>query len=335
MIVSVCVVAYNEEKVLGNLLNDIKAQDYEHSKIEVVLIDSMSTDHTKDIMRDFQQQTSDDFKKIQVLENLKKKQASGWNVAIRNFSGDVMIRVDAHASIPPEFVRKNVEILESGEMVSGGPRPNMIDESTPWKETLLLAEQSMFGSSMASYRRSQKKQYVKSLFHGAYRREVLEKVNGFDEQLGRTEDNEFHYRIRQAGYQICYSPEIISYQHARSTLPGMLKQKYGNGYWVALTLKACPGCLAIYHFVPFAFIGGIIVTSVLAACHHSLLAKMMWGAYSCLAIIMSLMAVKGKKKYWQELLLPFLFFLLHVSYGIGSLVGFLKLPFWKYKKCER
>ncbi len=73
MIVSVCVVAYNEEKVLGNLLNDIKAQDYEHSKIEVVLIDSMSTDHTKDIMRDFQQQTSDDFKKIQVLENLKKK----------------------------------------------------------------------------------------------------------------------------------------------------------------------------------------------------------------------------------------------------------------------
>ena len=235
MIVSVCVVAYNEEKVLGNLLNDIKAQDYEHSKIEVVLIDSMSTDHTKDIMRDFQQQMSDDFKKIQVLENLKKKQASGWNVAIRNFSGDVMIRVDAHASIPPEFVRKNVEILESGEMVSGGPRPNMIDESTPWKETLLLAEQSMFGSSMASYRRSQKKQYVKSLFHGAYRREVLEKVNGFDEQLGRTEDNEFHYRIRQAGYQICYSPEIISYQHARSTLPGMLKQKYGNGYWVALT----------------------------------------------------------------------------------------------------
>ena len=62
------------------------------------------------------------------------------------------------------------------------------------------------------------------------------------------------------------------------TLPGMLKQKYGNGYWVALTLKACPGCPAIYHFVPFAFIGGIIVTSVLAACHHSLLAKMMWGS---------------------------------------------------------
>ena len=331
MIVSVCVVAYNEEKVLGKLLEDIQAQDYDHEKMEVVLIDSMSTDSTKEIMDRFQQQMTD-FKNVQVLKNPGKKQASGWNVAIKNFSADVMIRVDAHASIPPEFVRKNVEILESGEMVSGGPRPNMIDESTPWKETLLLAEQSMFGSSMASYRRSQKKQYVKSLFHGAYRREVLEKVGGFDEQLGRTEDNEFHYRIRKAGYQICYSPEIISYQHARSTLSGMLKQKYGNGYWVALTLKACPECLAIYHFVPFAFVGGIVVTSALAVCHHSLLAKLMWGAYSCLAILMSFMAVKGQKKYWQQLLLPILFFLLHVSYGIGSVVGFLKLPFWKYEK---
>lgn len=331
MIVSLCVVAYNEEKVLNKLLEDIKSQDYDHTKMEIVLIDSMSTDSTKEIMNDFQQQEKD-FKKIQVLDNPGKKQAAGWNVAINNFSGDVMIRVDAHASIPREFVRKNVEILETGEMVSGGPRPNIIDESTPWKETLLLAEQSMFGSSMASYRRSQKKQYVKSLFHGAYRREVLEKVGGFDEQLGRTEDNEFHYRIRKAGYKICYSPGIISYQHARSTLSEMLKQKYGNGYWVALTLKACPECLAVYHFVPFAFVGGIIITSALAVGHHTFFAKLMWGAYSCLAVIMSFMAVKGKKKkYWQELLLPILFFLLHVSYGIGSLVGFLKLPFWEYK----
>ena len=125
MIVSVCVVAYNEEKVLGKLLEDIKVQDYDHAKMEVVLIDSMSTDHTREIMENFQKQTKD-FKNIQVLENPGKKQASGWNVAIKSFSGDVMIRIDAHASIPSEFVRKNVEIMETGEMVSGGPRPNII-----------------------------------------------------------------------------------------------------------------------------------------------------------------------------------------------------------------
>ena len=330
MLVSVCVVAYNEEKVIGNLLNDIKNQDYPHDKIEVLLIDSMSEDHTESIMKKFGQ--TSDFRDVRILKNHKKKQASGWNVAINNFKGEVMIRIDAHASIPKDFVRKNVEILESGEMVSGGPRPNIIEGSTAWKETLLLAEQSMFGSSMASYRRSKEKKYVNSLFHGAYRREVLEKIGGFDEQLGRTEDNEFHYRIRKAGYKICYSPEIVSYQYARNSLKGMLKQKYGNGYWVALTLKACPGCLAVYHFVPLAFVMVIIITTVLAVKLIPVFSIIMWSLYWMLAIIMAIVSVKGRRKCWQQLLLPFLFFALHVSYGVGSLVGIIKLPFWKYKK---
>lgn len=331
MIISVCVVAYNEEKALPDLLECIKKQDYPHEKMEIVLIDSMSEDSTKSIMKAFYDENKD-FKNIQILDNVGRKQATGWNVAIKNYKGDAILRVDAHASIPSDFVRKNVKVLENGEFVSGGIRPNIVQEKTPWKETLLLAESSMFGSSVASYRRSEKKSYVKSVFHGAYRREVFEKVGGFNEQLGRTEDNEIHYRIRKAGYKICYSPDIISYQHTRSSLKGMLKQKYGNGYWVALTLKVCPGCLSLYHFVPFGFVIGIIVTTVLTLLGHSLLGKIMWGMYAVCALLMSLLAVRGQKKNIYQLSLPILFFLLHVSYGVGSLVGILKLPFWKYRK---
>ena len=331
MIISVCVVAYNEEKALPDLLECIKKQDYPHEKMEIVLIDSMSEDSTKSIMKAFYDENKD-FKNIQILDNVGRKQATGWNVAIKNYKGDAILRVDAHASIPCDFVRKNVKVLENGEFVSGGIRPNIVQEKTPWKETLLLAESSMFGSSVASYRRSEKKSYVKSVFHGAYRREVFEKVGGFNEQLGRTEDNEIHYRIRKAGYKICYSPDIISYQHTRSSLKGMLKQKYGNGYWVALTLKVCPGCLSLYHFVPLGFVIGIIVTTVLTLLGHSLLGKIMWGMYVVCALLMSLLAVRGQKKNIYQLSLPILFFLLHVSYGVGSLVGILKLPFWKYRK---
>ena len=143
MLVSVCVVAYNEEKVIGNLLNDIKNQDYPHDKIEILLIDSMSSDKTKQIMNEFKKKEVE-FQNIQVLLNPKKKLAPGWNVALKNYNGDVIIRIDAHASIPKDFIRKNVEVLESGEFVSGGIRPNIIDENTPWKETLLLAEQFVF-----------------------------------------------------------------------------------------------------------------------------------------------------------------------------------------------
>ena len=242
-----------------------------------------------------------------------------------------MIRVDAHASIPREFVRKNVEILETGEMVSGGPRPNIIDESTPWKETLLLAEQSMFGSSMASYRRSQKKQYVKSLFHGAYRREVLEKVGGFDEQLGRTEDNEFHYRIRKAGYKICYSPGIISYQHARSTLSGMLKQKYGNGHWIGLTLGVCPGCFSIHHFVPLAFVFALILTGIIALLGNTGMLVCLCILYVIVDLLMSVLAVQRQKWYNYYLMLPLIFLSLHLAYGVGTLIGIIEMPFWVRK----
>lgn len=331
MIISVCVVAYNEEKVLPDLLECIKKQDYPHEKMEILLVDSNSKDKTKEIMNRFKC-NNQDFLSVKVLDNSGGKLAFGWNVALQNYIGEAIVRIDAHATIPEDFVKKNVNVLESGEYVSGGKRPNIIDSPTPWKETLLLAESSMFGSSIADYRRSEKKGYVKSIFHGAYKREVFEKVGYFNEALGRTEDNEMNYRIRKAGYKLCYSPDIISYQHTRNTLGGMLKQKYGNGKWVALTLKACPQCLSIYHFVPFCFILGIIITTILAVLGYPLLGKIMWGLYWIVAILMAVLAVVGQKKSMHQLVLPILFFLLHISYGIGSLVGFLKLPFWKYKK---
>ena len=271
MIISVGVVAYNEQNTLPKLFECIKAQTYPHDKMEIVLVDSMSKDDTKSLMEKFKKENKD-FCNIQVLDNPQKKLAGGWNVILKNYHGDAVVRIDAHAEIPEDFVKKNVKVLESGEYVSGGLRPNIIDESTPWKETLLLAEQSMFGSSIAPYRRSEKKTYVKSVFHGAYKREVFDKVGFFNEQLGRTEDNEINYRIRESGYKICYSPDIVSYQHTRNSLKAMLKQKYGNGYWVALTLKACPKCLSIYHFVPLCFVLGIIGTSILAAFGFPILA---------------------------------------------------------------
>ena len=83
----------------------------------------------------------------------------------------------------------------------------------------------MFGSSVAPYRRKQEELYVKSLFHGAYRRTVFEEVGGYNENLWRTEDNEMNYRIRAAGYRLCFEPEIISYQHTRNGLGKMLKAK--------------------------------------------------------------------------------------------------------------
>lgn len=336
MKVSLCVVAYNEETYLPRLFHDIKEQSYPHEKIEIVLVDSMSEDGTKDCMEKFVSESEGEYYNILVISNPGRIQSCGWNEALTHFTTDVIIRVDAHSHIPPEFVEKNVENLTAGEMVSGGVRPAIVEGDSSWERTLLLAEESMFGSSVSSFRRKGERAYVKSFFHGAYKREVFEKVGGFREDLGRTEDNELHYRIRQNGYKLCMSPDIISYQYIRPTFGKMCRQKFGNGYWIGLTSGVCPGCLSLYHFVPGAFVGGIVLTTALCLFGFPWLSVAMWGAYWLLAFCMAFLAVRGEKKTVNQILLPFLFFLLHVSYGAGTVIGICKMPFWrrKHKSCE-
>lgn len=324
MLISIGVVALNEEKYLPQLLEDFKKQTYDHSKIEILLVDGGSTDKTREIMEDFKK--DNDFYVVHVLDNPKKIQSAGWNVVFKHFIGEAIVRIDAHSSITPNFIENNVKCLENGEHICGGIRPNLIDNTSNWKKTLLCAESSMFGSSIATYRREAKQEYVKSLFHACYKREVIETVGGFNEKLGRTEDNEFHYRVRQAGYKICMNPNILSYQYARPTLKGMLKQKYGNGYWIGLTLGVCPGCLSIYHFVPFAFICGIIFTTLLSLCGIPQLAFLMWGGYGLLTIVMTIFAFMSKDSNPLLIALPFLFLALHLSYGIGTVKGLIDMP---------
>ena len=251
MIVSLCMIAYNEVEAIDGLFGDIALQEYPHSKIEVVFVDSMSNDGTYEKMLNFKN-TDYGFRDVKIVRCQKKNQASSWNEALMVFTGDVVIRVDAHARIPRNFVSRNVYNLGLGENVVGGGRPNISSK--------------LFGSSIAGYRRpSTEKEYMDSLFHAAYRREVIAKVGGFNEDLGRTEDNEFHYRIRMAGYKMCCCPDIISYQHSRNTLKHMIKQKYGNGKWIGLTLSECRGCLSYFHFAPFVFVMMLAACGILAA----------------------------------------------------------------------
>lgn len=330
MIVSLAIVAYNEENSLPMLLNDLERQDYPHEKIEVLLIDSMSTDGTWALMEAFQQ-THTDFLRVLLLKNPGKQIPCGDNVALKAYTGDAIIRMDAHASMPPEFVRKNVEVLESGEYASGGRRPNIIDGDSNWKKMLLSAEQSMFGSSISASRRSEKKMYPKTIFCGMYRREVFEKVGLYNELLPRSEDNDMNQRIREAGYRLCYSPDIVYYQRTRATLGGMLRQKYLNGYWIGKTMGINPKCFSIYHFVPFAFVLGILLTTLLWTLGCPLLGILMWSAYGLL--VLACTAAELGKESWNpaKLLLPLVFLLLHVCYGIGTLVGLVEMPFWVRK----
>ncbi len=331
MIVSLCMIAYNEAEALDGVLRDFQLQDYPHELIEIVLVDSMSTDATGAKMERFKN-TDYGFRNVAIIQCAKKNQAFSWNAALMTATGDVIIRVDAHARIPRNFVSRNVYNLSQGEDVVGGGRPNITSDVSSWKLTLLAAEDSLFGSSVASYRRpATQKEYLDSLFHAAYRREVIQNVGGFNENLGRTEDNEFHYRIRKAGYKLCCCPDIISYQHSRNNLKDMIRQKYSNGRWIGLTLSECPGCLSYFHFAPFAFVMMIILCSIIAALGFPILLYTLLIVYGMFDIVNAVGCFTMKNLQPQFALLPIIFPILHVSYGIGTIVGLIQIPFWQKK----
>lgn len=331
MTVSLCMIAYNEANALKGLFKDISLQDYPHENIEVVFVDSMSTDGTYEMMERFKNEGYD-FWDVKIVRCAKKNQAFSWNAALMTARGDIIIRVDAHARIPRNFVSRNVYNINQGENVVGGGRPNISSNVSPWKLTLLAAEDSLFGSSIASYRRpAAEKEYLDSLFHAAYRREVIQKVGGFNENLGRTEDNEFHYRIRQAGYKLACCPDIISYQHSRNNLRTMIRQKYSNGRWIGLTVSECPGCISYFHFVPFVFLLMIIACSILAFLGYPLFLYIFIILYGMFDVVNTVACFTMKNIHPQFFLLPFIFPLLHISYGIGTLVGLIQIPFWQHK----
>ncbi len=329
MTVSICVIALNEGAVLERLFRDITNQDYPHEKIEVVLVDSNSNDNTVELMENFKN-SKHGFSGVKIVSNNRGNQASSWNEALKVATGDIIIRIDAHASIPEQFVSKNVCHIKEGEDITGGGRPNIVSQPSPWKLTLLAAEESLFGSSIASYRRQvNEKEYQDSMFHAAYRREVFAKVGGFNENLGRTEDNEIHYRIRRAGYKLCCCPDIISYQMTRNTLRDMIKQKYGNGKWIGLTLGICKGCLSYFHFVPFLFVMAILGSAVFSAFGINIFLILLVCLYGLFNLVNTISCFITREIQPHFLLLPVLFPILHIVYGVGTIVGLIKLPFWK------
>lgn len=337
--VSIGIIAYNEENCINNLFKDIISQTYPHNLIEIILVDGMSTDKTRELMYSFQNKYSNEFKEIKILENINRIQPSGLNIAINNFSSDLFIRIDSHANIPLNFVENNVNCIKSGEDICGGRIIKVINDTSKRKKILLMAENSMFGSGIAKYRHSTKKEYVKTIAHGCYKKEVFEKCGIFNEKIIRAEDNEFNYRVRKNGYKLCLDSSIYSEYHSRSSFSGMVKQKFGNGKWVGITTKLSPKIFSLYHYIPFLFVMFLILSLML--CIIPFFNKNLWflslplicggGLYLFIDILLSIKTSINYKEFFGILTLPFIFPILHISYGLGTLIGFIIMPFKKLK----
>ena len=218
--ISFIVVAYNAAQSLDALLGDLLSQTIAPEQLEALLVDSASTDDTAQIMRRFAARAPFE---VKLLENPKRWLASGINVALRAATGDAVIRLDAHARMPKDFLQKNLDALARGEDIVGGSVCGAPPE-TAWEAVTRALDTSRFCGGAAPFRNGGEARYVDTLAYALYRREVYDRVGLYDERLRRTEDNDMHYRMRKAGYRFYFSPDIVSWHAARKTLRGQLSQ---------------------------------------------------------------------------------------------------------------
>jgi GT2 family glycosyltransferase len=330
--VSLVIIAYNEAETLPGLLEDILAQDYPRERIELLLVDSHSNDGTRFIMQDFVRRERE-FLRIELLENPGRYLPQGCNIALAHSCGDAFVRVDAHARLPADFVRRNVERLNLGEDICGGPRPVILKEPSSWGFTLLAAEQSAFGASPARYRRvsAEGLECVNSVFHAAYRRAVVDKVGPFDERLRRTEDNDYSCRARKAGYRICFDPAIHSWQYLRGSLGALLGQKAGNGFWIGVTLWLSAASIRPFHLVPTAFVFALLAALVAGFVVGWVAFLALLALYLLVAVAVSLWAAaRSPRLNLTMLALPFVFLAMHLCYGATTFVGLARGAFLRF-----
>lgn len=320
MKVSIIITARNEEKYLPMLFEDILNQTFPLQNIEVVLMDSNSTDNTRLVMEGFKK--NNETLSVQIVTNERQIQAAGFNEGVKHATGDVVLKIDAHSRIPADFVQKNVDEILAGAYVCGGNRPTVVDSADDFSKTLHIVEESALGSSIANYRKSDVKRKVNSIFHGMYRKEVFDKVGLADERLLRTEDNEFHYRVRKAGYDIIFNPEIESYQYIRPTFTKMIQQKFANGYWIGLTSHVCRDCLSLFHFGPGVFVATLLVLMMLTLVSFVPLLTVVF-LYLLAVLGLSIFEISKQKFNPTLLLIPFIMIAIHFAYGVGTIKGWI------------
>jgi len=329
MKVTIVIPLRNEEKCIIDFLESVVNQDYPKDKFEVIIIDGQSEDKSKEIIECYLEK----FPFIRLFDNPEKIVPIAMNLGIKAATGDLIVRMDAHAVYAPNYISKCVEWSEKTKADNVGGPALAIGQGYVGK-AIEYAHWSSFGLGGAKFRTSSYCGYVDTVFLGAFRREVFDKVGLYNPRLVRNQDIELNHRINASGGRCYLTNEIRVEYYCRSNLLDLWRQNFKNGVWNIYTLSITKNALSLRHFVPLIFVLTLSVSSLLAivgiAIRDNSLAVLfvlIFGLYTFVNILFSfLISLKKGMKYMP--ILPAVFATLHVSYGIGSLKGLLTLKKW-------
>ena len=240
-------------------------QDYPSDRVEVIVADGQSTDDTCRRVR----QLAAEYPQIEVvcIDNPGRIVPTGFNAALEEARGDVIVRVDGHTLIAPDYVQQCVAALERTGADNVGGRMNAEGETCVGR-AVAAATSSAFGVGNARFHYSESEEWVDTVYLGAWRREVFRSIGPFDEEQVRNQDDEFNYRLLSAGGRILLSPRIRSRYFNRATFKSVAKQYFQYGFWKVRVMQKHPTQMRPRQFVPALFVLTLLALSAGMAISH-------------------------------------------------------------------
>jgi succinoglycan biosynthesis protein ExoA len=314
--ISVIMAVRNEASHIARTLDAVLRQDYPAAAMEILVADGESDDATLEIIRRL-----DTDGRIRILTNPGRIQSAGLNLAIQQARGDIIVRVDGHTIIAPDYVRQCVQALAQTHAANVGGRMEPVG-LTPMGKAIAAAGTTPFATPTA-FHISTSAQFTDTVYLGAWPRSVLLALGGFDEQLPTNEDYELNYRIRRAGGRVYLSPAIRSTYVCRQSLGALAHQYVRYGLGKAAMLRKHPASLRLRQLVAPAFVAALALGLALAPFSPAarLLLLAMLFSYGMLAAGFSMPAARGQSELlWR---LPLVYLTIHLAWGAGFWRGLL------------
>ncbi|RYJ22499.1 dolichol-phosphate mannosyltransferase [Streptomyces sp. L-9-10] len=316
--VSVIMPVLNEERHLRNSVRHILEQEYD-GEMEVVIALGPSTDRTDEIAAELVRETaSHERARVKTVPNPTGRTPAALNAAIKASRHPVVVRVDGHGMLSPNYIATAVRLLEeTGAQNVGGIMH--AEGENDWENAVAAAMTSKIGVGNAAFHTGGEAGPAETVYLGVFRREALERQGGYNEEFIRAQDWELNFRIRESGGAIWFSPELRVQYRPRPSVRALAKQYKDYGRWRHVVARYHSGSINLRYLAPptavCAIAAGIVVGAVLTP----------WGlvvpaGYLAAIAAGSIPAGKGLSLK-ARLRIPVALATMHMSWGYGFLTS--------------
>lgn len=310
---TIIIATYNEEKFIEGCIRSLENQTYPRDKYQIYIIDGESKDNTVKVVKDL----INEYDNIKLFNNPKKIQAVAFNIGLNNAETEYTFVVGAHATFDKEFIENSIKSIKENDVACVGGKIKF-DAKTKIGQYYALARGTLFGGGTASYRYSNKKQYVSTASFGCYKTKCMKDVGGYNEELVKNQDNDINKRIIAQGGKMLFDPSIKFTYFTRDTYKNIVKQMFNYGYWEAKVIKQDPKQFSIVTIVPSAFVI-YNVLAILLSFKTIIPLLLCYVPYLLLYLVFYFKDAAGK----NPIKLLWIYITIHASIGIGFIKGFL------------